>query len=209
MLAMVGGMPGGGTRYMTEVLQACGINAMHEIALRNQPEILRQHNHDVEVSWLCTEWFKVFSGPKFLVVRPPLNVIRSMYSWRFLQYETMPNTYLGANYPALCDMEGIRKLCRFYIDWMTTGARFADYIWDVREISQSHINTISQKAKIKCNPTGVDTIKGKVNSKHHYWFNVQFDWSQLDDMWPELISVCDRLGIEVGYGDLAVDKALS
>lgn len=98
MLVMVGGAPRGGTQYAADVLTACGLPARREAAFRgvlptdDRPHLTtRPTDCLAESSYLAVPWFPYFSGVRVLVVRPPLDTIRSQYgSLGFLDDEDSP-----------------------------------------------------------------------------------------------------------------------
>jgi len=187
---LVGGIPGGGTKYVARVIDACGRSAGHETMLKDNPNIMRPTNHEVEVSWLCVEWFPIFKGKKILIARAPYNVIRSLYGFGFLITKQWP---LFLKNEEFMYFSGIERLARFYISWMLRELNYADEVWNVHNLDYNKLSTVAPL------PYKATAVPKDTNSKIAHWSEVDMPWPPACE--PELVDTAEQLGVPTRVGN--------
>lgn len=205
MLAIVGGMPRGGTTYAARALNACGIPAEHERAFSGDPEYLNPSSAPVQVGWLGVAWFYRFRGRRILLARPPLNVIRSLDSRGWFSDDHPGKTirkWLERKTDRVFEFTAPRKMmAAFYLEWMSVGLASCDEVWRLTDIDREDLLSLGQIVDADTDITGLDEVPTNTNTGSDDWR--ERDWGQeVGHLWPPLESMAERLGVPMGYGDL-------
>lgn len=192
--ALIGGVPGGGTRYTAYVMDACGIPTGHEKMFRENPNVIRPTYKQIEVSWLCVPWFSTFKGSNILVARAPYNVIRSQYAFGFLLQNPKPSFMDDIAYWPIMSESGLNRLASFYYRWMSWGLAHCDQVISVHEFDR---DTMKSFTGLRFpNVDAVKTVKRDTGSRYKAWSKLDIDWSELSQHYRrKLTKIADDLGV--------------
>lgn len=153
MRFVVTATPGSGTRYLTEVLKAAGVDAGHERALHHGTAEggfqLLQCRHDAEVSWYAAPWLHLFAFPTIHLVRAPLDTISTLTRMR--KWSERPHhqgTFRRFAADAFDYPPGPQRMARFWLDWNTYAER-ADHRWRLDELPADEIYRILQAVELR------------------------------------------------------------
>lgn len=190
MLALFGGVPRGGTHYAAEVATACGLYTRREAAFRNTPPWMHPTDALGESSWLTVPWFPWFTGPKVLVARPPLDVIRSQFASSMILgvYGPCKNQWLAEKFPEIEAEQGLRRYAVFWIHWMSWGLAHSDLLWPL-PLDPERVEKLEKlwhtRPRVQgitdhhLDPSGVERVSDTVNTGIAKWRDAEIPWGEV------------------------------
>lgn len=217
MLALFGGVPRGGTHYAAEVATACGLFTRREAAFRNTPPRIQPTDALGESSWLAVPWFPWFTGPKVLMARPPLDVIRSQYASSMVLGVHGPckNRWVAEQYPEVDAEEGLRRYAVFWIHWMSRGLASCDLVWPL-PLERERIDHLSRMLRSRprvsgltdrsLDSSGIETVSETSNTGITKWSRSSIPWRDVtgdEELMARITEVADQCGVALS-GDSRV-----